>query len=158
MEKQNRDRPRKKKTLELERQKQEKREIAKEKATRISVAKLVTSESLTTVEIEEVTFLFDEFEVDKPYNLGDILVYNDKLYEVIQAHTSQSDWTPDIAPALFKSHTPDGVVAEWVQPTGGHNAYNTGDKVIFEGTVYESTIDGNVWSPIDNPSGWKLPE
>ena len=30
-----------------------------------------------------------------------------------------------------------------------------GDKVIFEGQVYESVIDGNVWSPIDNPTSWK---
>lgn len=45
-------------------------------------------------------------------------------------------------------------VPEWVQPTGGHDAYNTGDRVTFEGAVYTSTIDGNVWSPTDHPAGW----
>ena len=44
--------------------------------------------------------------------------------------------------------------AEWVQPTGGHDAYNTGDRVLFEGEVWESVMDGNTWSPTDNPAGW----
>lgn len=44
--------------------------------------------------------------------------------------------------------------AEWVQPTGAHDAYNTGDLVLFEGTVYRSTMDGNVWSPAAHPTGW----
>ena len=36
------------------------------------------------------------------------------------------------------------------------DAYNVGDKVIYEGNVYESIIDGNTWSPADYPSSWKL--
>ena len=27
--------------------------------------------------------------------------YNGKLYKVIQAHTTQADWTPDVTPALW---------------------------------------------------------
>ena len=27
--------------------------------------------------------------------------YNDRLYKVVQAHTTQADWTPDITPALW---------------------------------------------------------
>lgn len=42
----------------------------------------------------------------------------------------------------------------WLQPLGAHDAYNTGDRVTFEGKVYESTIDGNVWSPAAYPAGW----
>lgn len=44
---------------------------------------------------------------------------------------------------------------EYVQPTGGHDAYQVGDRVTFEGTVYESVIDGNVWSPDAYAAGWK---
>lgn len=33
--------------------------------------------------------------------VGDRLQYGGKLYKVIQAHTTQADWTPDITPALF---------------------------------------------------------
>lgn len=49
----------------------------------------------------------------------------------------------------------DSGVREWKQPQGAHDAYKKGDRVTFEGTVYESVIDGNVWSPRDYPVGWK---
>ena len=48
--------------------------------------------------------------------------------------------------------------AEWVQPAGGHDAYNTGDRVTFEGSIYVSVMDGNVWSPTDHPAGWERQE
>ena len=44
--------------------------------------------------------------------------------------------------------------AEFVQPTGAHDAYNLGDHVTFSGRVYESIINGNVWSPDVYPDGW----
>lgn len=44
---------------------------------------------------------------------------------------------------------------EFVQPTGAHDAYAKGAKVTYEGRHYTSLIDGNVWSPADNPSGWQ---
>ena len=80
--------------------------------------------------------------------------YNDALFKVLQDHTSQSDWTPDIAVSLFVKVSLDEF-PDFVQPTGSHDAYNKGDKVTFEGKHYESLIDGNVWSPKDYPQGWK---
>lgn len=47
---------------------------------------------------------------------------------------------------------------EFVQPTGAHDAYNTGDRVTFEGQIYESTMDGNTYSPTAYPQGWQLIE
>lgn len=47
-----------------------------------------------------------------------------------------------------------GETAEFVQPTGAHDAYNLGDRVRYNGRVYESAIDGNVWSPDVYPAGW----
>ena len=44
---------------------------------------------------------------------------------------------------------------EWVQPSGSHDAYQTGDHVMFEGAEYVSLIDGNTWSPTDYPQGWE---
>ena len=43
----------------------------------------------------------------------------------------------------------------WVAPTGGHDAYAKGARVSFEGSDYESTIAGNVWSPAAYPQGWR---
>jgi len=50
-----------------------------------------------------------------------------------------------------KSTTPD----PFVQPTGAADAYSVGDRVTFEGSVWESVIDANVWSPTAYPAGWK---
>lgn len=50
------------------------------------------------------------------------------------------------------------VVEEWpefVQPTGAHDAYNTGDKITFNGERYTCQMNGCVWSPADYPSAWK---
>lgn len=46
----------------------------------------------------------------------------------------------------------------FVQPTGGHDAYNIGDRVTYNGKVYESTINANVWAPDAYPKGWKVVE
>ena len=85
------------------------------------------------------------------------LTYNDVLYKVLQDHTSQASWTPDAAPSLFAKVlvSDDGTPQEWQQPDST-NAYMTGDRVTFEGHIYESLIDNNVWKPTDYPQGWKL--
>lgn len=40
------------------------------------------------------------------------------------------------------------------QPTGAHDAYNTGDKITYNGKKYVCKIDGCVWSPDIYPAGW----
>lgn len=47
---------------------------------------------------------------------------------------------------------------EYVQPTGAHDAYNTGAKITFKGEKYTCLIDGCVWSPEEYPQGWKKEE
>ena len=91
------------------------------------------------------------------YKVGDRVRYADVLYKVLQEHTSQPDWDPADAPSLFAEILPGqgGTdIGEWVQPDST-NPYMKGDRVIYEGKTYESTIDGNVWSPADYPQGWK---
>lgn len=80
--------------------------------------------------------------------IGEVYKYTDNLYEVIQAHTTQSDWTPDKVPALFKRYyEPIDNPWPWVQPAGAHDAYPLGARVVHNGSVWESTIDANVWEP-----------
>ena len=45
-------------------------------------------------------------------------------------------------------------INEWIQPDST-NGYMKGDKVKFEGNVYESLIDNNIWSPSAYPTGWQ---
>lgn len=44
---------------------------------------------------------------------------------------------------------------EFMQPSGAHDAYNIGDKIIYKGKKYICKIDGCVWSPDAYPSAWE---
>ena len=110
--------------------------------------------SLTDEDALQAVELFPQWVVEHAYVVGERLQYNGVLYRVVQAHTSQADWTPDITPALFVVVSLDEW-PEFVQPTGVHDAYNKGDKVTFEGKHYISLIDGNVYSPTAYPAGWQ---
>lgn len=168
----------------------------------------------------EHPILFKEWKAGVTYAAGDRIRFHQGLYKVLQAHTSQENWNPDVAPSLFAillnpnpdvvydwiqpdstngysegsrvrhngeiwvstadnnvwepgavgapwvlenepepepkpTPEPESTVPEWEQP-GSNNAYNTGDRVMFNGAIYESTIDNNVWSPADYPAGWSL--
>lgn len=94
----------------------------------------------------------------KEYVKGDKVLYNGVLYKVLQNHTSQEGWTPTFASSLFaKVLTSEGEILDWEQPDST-NPYMKGDKVKYNGKVYESLIDNNVWSPDGYPAGWKVIE
>lgn len=95
---------------------------------------------------ETVTALFPDWEDGKAYAVGDRVKYSGLLYRCVQAHTSQSDWTPDIVPALWV-RTSTEEWPEWIQPTGAHDAYNQGDKVSHNEKHWVSDIDANVYEP-----------
>lgn len=180
-----------------------------------------------------VPSLFTPWKPGEAVEVGDRRYYAPRLYKVVQAHTTQADWTPDVTPALWavlgdpgeagtiddpitaargmeyeygkyyfdpedgktylcerigeaeggkiilqylpheligqyfsaaESEAPEepaepdtgDTYPEWVQPTGGHDAYNTGDIVMYNGTAYRSLIDGNVWAPDAYPQGWEV--
>lgn len=105
----------------------------------------------------EAMALYPLWEAGQAYALDARIRYGDFLYRVVQAHTSQADWTPDQTPALFVKVSL-AEWPEWVQPTGTHDAYNTGDKVTYNGEHYVSLIDGNTWAPDAYPDGWEKQE
>lgn len=116
-----------------------------------------------TEEIMEVPSVFPKFQVGKLYKVKEVFSYGEnsvgdpQLYQVLQEHTSTAEWTPDSAASLYKAigMTEEGY-PEWVQPLGASDAYNTGDIVSFNGTLYKSVIDNNTWSPVDYPAGWEV--
>ena len=123
-----------------------------------NLALTLFAETLSDAQALQVPMLFDDFDGNGvAYEVGKRVLYNDILYKVIQAHTSQADWTPVAAPSLFAkviNETMDGSIPEFEQPDST-NPYMKGDKVKFNGKVYESLIDNNVYSPEAYPSGWK---
>lgn len=111
----------------------------------------------------EVAYVYDPWEENKVYDVGVYLTYgvngvgDPQLYKVVQGHTSQADWTPDVTPSLFVPiGLNEGGYPVWSQPTGSHDAYNKGDIVDYNGALYESLIDGNVYSPDAYPAGWAI--
>ena len=117
----------------------------------------ITDES-TMMEVADV---YPKWQVGKAYKTGNVFAYGEnadgetQLYTVLQAHTSAAEHTPDTAASLYKKvgFTEDGI-AIWTQPLGATDAYNKGDRVMFNGAVYISTEDNNVWSP--DTYGWEI--
>lgn len=95
------------------------------------------------------------------YSKGDKVTFEGKTYESI---IDSNVWSPTTYGWKEVENTTDGdgteepenpettEYPEWIQPTGAHDAYAKGDKVTYNGKVYESTTDGNVWSP--DAYGW----
>lgn len=112
-----------------------------------------TAESLSDADAAYVPMMFERWQADTAYEVGKRVCYNDRLYKVLIAHTSQSDWTPSVAVSLFAEVLiPDpSVIPEWVQPSST-NPYMKGDKVRHNGKTWVSTIDYNVYEP--SVYGW----
>ena len=122
-------------------------------------------QTLTDEQAMEVATVYPAWAAGIAYKAQEMVTYgvNDvgdpQLYRCAQAHTSQDDWTPDKTPALWVAIglEPDQVPV-WSQPTGAHDAYNTGDRVHYpgaDGPIYKSLIDGNIWAPDVYPAGWE---
>lgn len=119
--------------------------------------------SLTDEQAISVSGLIPAFEVGKDYKRGDLLTHEGEVYRVAQDHTSQAQWVPGSGTESLYTHITlaGDSIPVWQQPTGAHDAYNTGDKVHYpdeSGPVYVSKIDGNSWSPDAYPAGWELSE
>jgi hypothetical protein len=112
--------------------------------------------SLSDEDALEATNLFPTWDSEAQYTKDERVRYEGTLYKCLQSHTAQAAWTPTAAPSLWaKVLIPDpNVIPEWEQPDST-NPYMIGDKVMFEGNVYESTINNNIWSPSAYPGGWR---
>ena len=119
-------------------------------------------QTLSDEQALQVQSVFPVWQVDVDYVVDFKVRHNDILYKVLQAHHSQADWAPDVAPSLFAKvivgqidpDTGEQEILDWTQPDST-NPYMTGDKVKYKGVVYESTVDNNVWAPDAYPQGWK---
>lgn len=118
---------------------------------------------LTEEQAMEVATIYDPWAVGKSYAVDEFVTYGEnsvgdpQLYKVVQAHTSQADWTPDVSASLYDAiGLDDAGYPVWSQPTGAHDAYNAGDIVEYNGTLYQSLIDGNTYSPEAYPAAWSV--
>lgn len=124
------------------------------------LASTFAAESFTDEQALRVPSLYTEWSGDGMlYQTGIRLNYQGVLYKVLQDHTSQADWTPDVTASLYvKVLIPDeNEIPEWEQPEST-NGYMTGDKVMHNGITYESLVDNNVWEPgsVGSDGMWEI--
>lgn len=142
-----------------------KRQDEQDKIIKAALETIVLSKDLNKEQKNNILNQYKPYQVGTTYKENDKFTYKGKVYEVIQAHTSQTTWLPDSTPALYKEYlnveiqNADGstteVVAEFRQPTGAHDSYKKDDKVLFNGKIYRSLLDNNAYSPTDYPQGWE---
>ena len=133
-------------------------DVQNKEASLNKIGKIVANNVTDDAVALTIQEFYDIWNVGVTYEVGRYLQYKGVLYKVLQPHTSQETWTPDVASSVYAKVLIDPTgetIPEWEQPDST-NAYMTGDKVRFEGVVYESTIDNNIWSPTAYPAGWKI--
>lgn len=96
------------------------------------------------------------------YAVGDVRNYAGQTWRCCQAHDSAGnpDWPPDKVPALWAAyHSGSAARARpWVQPTGAHDQYQTGEYMIWtDGLTYQCLQDTS-YSPADQPAAWAQAE
>ena len=102
--------------------------------------------AMTDEEALENKVLFKLWKTDTAYQKDEKVRYGDNLYQCVQPHTSQADWTPPAVPALWRAFSEEQY-PEWVQPLGAHDAYGKGDTVTHNEKKWASDLDGNTWEP-----------
>ena len=102
--------------------------------------------AMTDAEALENKVLFTLWKAGVEYQKDEKVRYWDNLYQCVQAHTSQADWTPPAVPALWRAFSL-AEYPEWAQPLGAHDAYGKGDTVTHNGKKWASDVDGNTWEP-----------
>ena len=110
----------------------------------ILIAPDIIAGTMTNIQVEARAKLFSVWVPGVELVIGQMVRYEDTLYEVIQDHTTQMDWAPDITPALFKLHRTG--IEPWAQPIST-TAYIVGDQCTHLGNLWTSTHAANVWEP-----------
>lgn len=130
--------------------------IANNYVSKTNADEILLKEDLTQNEINALQGLYDEWQTDKAYVSGDYIRHNNILYKVIQGHISQAEWLPDITASLYTVVQAQGIIEEWGERNITTNPFMIGEQVKYNGLIYESIIDNNVWIPTDYPQGWKI--
>ena len=83
-------------------------------------------QSLPDSEALEAVTLYPEWAAGVDYSTGYKVQYLGKLYKVVQAHTSQETWTPDITASLYTriDEVHDGTKHDPIPYEGNMTLYN----------------------------------
>ena len=110
--------------------------------TEAEVSRMIISQQINTLDVDDATAyrmreFYPEWKPGVALSVGHKLQYGGKLYRVIQAHTSQDDWTPDTVASLFEriDETHDGSKYDPI-PYEGNMALENGKYYVQNGVTY----------------------
>jgi hypothetical protein len=98
-----------------------------------------------------------ELEEKAVITAGELILIGETVYKAIITHHKYDvgeNFATFYQEVSDLANLQDGNYPEWSQPAGAHDAYHAGQRVMFNGEVWESKIDNNVWSPSVYPAGW----
>ena len=106
------------------------------------VMSMLITAQINTLSVDDatavrMTVFYPEWEKGKQYTVGYKVQYHGKLYKVIQAHTSQETWTPDITASLYTriDEVHDGTKYDAIPYEGNMTLYN-GKYYSQDGVTY----------------------
>jgi hypothetical protein len=85
--------------------------------------------------------------------VGTVRTYGGSSYRCLQAHVTQSDWTPPATPALWQLDEPLPPAGEWAANVN----YKIDDEVMYQGTIYrcrQAHRSQVGWEPPAAPALW----
>lgn len=110
--------------------------------TESEVLSMLIKEQINTLSVDDATAVrmvafYPEWAKDTTYTIGYKVQYLGKLYKVIQAHTSQETWTPDITASLYTriDEVHDGTKYDAIPYEGNMTLYN-GKYYSQDGVTY----------------------
>lgn len=117
--------------------------ISRAKARQLRAMMVKASASLDDTDALEAVELFESWAVGVDYAANQRIRCGDKLYRVVQAHTSQSDWTPDVTPALYAEVVADAEAGTLDNPIpySGNMALENGLYYTQDGVIYRCIRD-----------------
>lgn len=110
--------------------------------TESEIMSMLITAQINTLSVDDATAVrmtafYPEWEKEKQYTVGYKVQYLGKLYKVVQAHTSQETWTPDITASLYEriDEAHDGTKYDPI-PYDGNMALVSGKYYIEDGVTY----------------------
>ena len=89
----------------------------------------------------------------EPVSVGTRRTYGGKTWECLQAHVTESTWTPPAVPALWREVVTTPTTDAWAVGV----AYKVGDRVTYQGNTYtcrQAHTSIATWNPVAAASLW----
>ena len=126
-----------KQKIQLAKAEEKSRHLTAEEVAAMLIRQQINTLSVDDATAVRMTAFYPEWEKGKQYTVGYKVQYLGKLYKVVQAHTSQETWTPDITASLYTriDEVHDGTKYDPIPYEGNMTLYN-GKYYSQDGVTY----------------------